>query len=844
MKRTLLLLFFAVWMLRGVAAGYSYGFDNTPLSQALVTISKGHPEITLNFIYDELESYTTSARIDTDDPWQAIRQAVGLNPVTVVRKKNSFYVEALQHGRYLYSGRVAGPEGEPVVSATVMLLAPADSTVITYGITDDDGRFAIPCDSRGVVAKFSCLGYRTVSRKCADFAVGTVEMPRLPVRLKDVEVTPEYAALYSDRSVFIPTARQKNSAQTGGELLNRMAIPQLRVGSGEEVLTSSGKPVDIFIDFVPASQQDLTTMRMADVRKVEYYDFPADPRFLGKQHVVNFIMQQYEYGGYVKGYADWNLFANSGQLTASGKFQYRRMTYDLSVGGYMMNSDHNYTDVDERFRLPQPDGTVKELTRITATDDAKLRRRDAWVTFKAMYKTDNVVMSNLVSTSYDGTPHRDAAGTVSVTPGDATTFRSLSDTRERSVAYNGYWNFILPKGNTLTFTPQYYYSYTTQGSSYLQGDAPTIRNFADDHSHQLKADLVFTHSFGDAGTLKAMCQGYLLDNNTSYTGNTVMSDRARTWRLGPGVSYSVSTGKFYGNVGLGLHYDHATYGPERVTSTAPWADLALQYAFDKRNSAGLEFHFHKSIPSASYRSAAVIQANPLMSYTGNPSLRPYKSFDIGVNYTFIPSRVFSASLFGWSWIVSDRYAYNYEASATGVLRTIVQPGGLYAQGQYGANFSLRPFGDSFQAGASIYDEFAHNGWPYNWTRHVLCWSLSAYYYLGDFYFGADYTPSTGYPDGCMVGTWMDQKSRYSIHAGWASRGWNVRVYACDFARWNWLSRISTMESDVYSTTGYIRDTGRHCFIKLSATYTFGFGRKVEVGSDLSRQGGAASGILK
>ncbi len=830
--------------LAALGSVYSYRFDAEPLSKALVAISRDHPDITVSFIYDELESYTTSARIDTDDPYEAIRSVVGQNPVTVVRNKDRFYVEALQKGRFRFTGRAAGPEGEPVVSATVLLLAPADSAVITFGITDSNGRFSIPCDRRDVLAKISCIGYRTVYRRCDAFAVGTVDMPRLPVRLKGVDVAPEYAEIYPDRTVFIPTARQKNSAQTGSELLNRMAIPQLRVGSGEEVRTVAGKPVSIYIDFLPASAQDLQGMRMADVRRVEYYDFPSDPRFQGMQHVINFIMQKYEYGGYLKGYGDYNLFANSGQLTAFAKFQYRRMTYDLAAGYYGMDNRHTHTDLFETYRLPQPDGSVSEFTRSTVADDSRLLRRDAWLTFKASYTARGVSMSNVLAVSHDGTPHRDESGSVTVTPGTVTTCMSATDSRVRSLTYSGYWNFILPKGNTLTFTPDYSYSHTVQNTLYAENGADPIVNGARDNSHQFKADLALTHSFGHAGTFKAMCQGYYLANSTTYSGTTEMADRACTFRIGPGVSYSMSAGKFYGHAGLGLHYDRAAYGDVREHSTAPWGDLSLQYAFSRRHSATADFHFHRSIPSANYRSAAVIRAHPLMSYTGNPALRPYNSYDVGARYTFIPSRKFSAAVYGWAWIVHDRYAYDYVGSPEGVLRTIVQPAGTYVQGQYGINMSARLLSDNLQLGATVYHDLAHNGAPYNWNRQSVCWGVQAYYYLGDFYFGGEYTSRLGYPDGCMVGTWMERKSRYALQAGWADRRWNVRVYACDFARWNWLDSTGVTESGAYDVTTRSYDTGRHCFIKLSATYTFGFGRKVEAGDEISRQSGASSGILK
>ena len=51
--------------LRG--AQFKYKFNATPLSEAIVTIAEQHPDIQVNFIYNELDFYKTSAAIDTDD---------------------------------------------------------------------------------------------------------------------------------------------------------------------------------------------------------------------------------------------------------------------------------------------------------------------------------------------------------------------------------------------------------------------------------------------------------------------------------------------------------------------------------------------------------------------------------------------------------------------------------------------------------------------------------------------------------------------------------------------------------------------------------------------------------
>lgn len=162
--RTILTIILAVTTF--ISAGaykYAYSFDNIPISEALVRISKDNPDVSISFIYKELDNYRTSARIQTDDIYDALCEVRGLNPISIIKKNRNYYIEALQHGKFCYTGRVIGGDDEPVSAATVMLLASNDSTVITYGITDDTGRFSIPCDKKGIIAKLTCLGYKPTS---------------------------------------------------------------------------------------------------------------------------------------------------------------------------------------------------------------------------------------------------------------------------------------------------------------------------------------------------------------------------------------------------------------------------------------------------------------------------------------------------------------------------------------------------------------------------------------------------------------------------------------------------------------------------------------------------------
>lgn len=76
----------------------------------------------------------------------------------------------------------------------------------------------------------------------------------------------------SNISTYVPVARQKNADADAISLLSQMAIPQIEVDPiGQAVKTSSGQAVSIFIDFLPATPQDLQGMRTRDVKKVEYF---------------------------------------------------------------------------------------------------------------------------------------------------------------------------------------------------------------------------------------------------------------------------------------------------------------------------------------------------------------------------------------------------------------------------------------------------------------------------------------------------------------------------------------------------------------------------------------------
>lgn len=74
------------------AESFSYHFNSTPLPKAIQRIIENHPGLDINFIYNELENYNTSAIVNADNASDALRQTIGLNPVTVVKAGDTYYI--------------------------------------------------------------------------------------------------------------------------------------------------------------------------------------------------------------------------------------------------------------------------------------------------------------------------------------------------------------------------------------------------------------------------------------------------------------------------------------------------------------------------------------------------------------------------------------------------------------------------------------------------------------------------------------------------------------------------------------------------------------------------------
>lgn len=664
------------------------------------------------------------------------------------------------------------------------------------------------------------------------------------IKLKEVVVEAQHQKVSATVSTYIPTSKQKNASQSGIDLLNRMAIPQLALGTGTSINTVGNQHVDVFIDGIPASTDDLKNIRTTDVKKVEYYDYPADPRFLGNAHVVNFVMKKYEHGGYLKTFASERFITSDGQLSFFGKYQIKSFFFDIGLGTLYYKSAHDFIENTETYRLPQENGTEEVLKRTETVSAADKRNKLFWPTLRLVYNNDKITISNTIGAVFDHTPTNNLTGNVSLdNMYSASSFYKRGFSYQNSISYTGNWNFILGKGNTINFNPTYSYTHSRLSNLYKEG-MTEYPNFAKDDSQVARARLQFNHSFGNTSSINVFTQGLFYRSSTVYTGTSDMHDRLYTYRIGPGLGYTFSKDKYYVYLGVGFNYDYSKYAQIVEHSTQPWADASIQYAFNDKNKLSAAFHYMTSVPLSSYRSEAVIQSNQLLSYTGNPALKPYRSYDYGITYTCIPDKKISFSAYAYAWTVCDRYAFVYKPTPTGILRAIEQPMGGFTSLTFGANGRVSLLQNKLQVSGQIAVPYCHNGDPFNSDHINVNYMLQAYWYFGAWNMGARYTSKWHSPGNAVNGLRTTSKEIYYVSIGWANSDWNVSVLIANPFTFSWEKSCSKINSTYFDQQQNIYGTDSHCYIKLGVTYVFGFGKKVKRINEVSRQEKASSAILK
>ena len=255
----------------------------------------------------------------------------------------------ISQSKYDLEGTVLGNDEEALLSATVVLLSQADSTLISFGLTDDKGRYKILDVGQGsYLLQVTYLGYAQHTSPVIigdEFnpKMGDIQLESAQYALEEVEVTADHVPIVvkKDTLEYNAAAFQTQPNEVVEDLLRK--LPGVEVDT-DGTITAQGEEVQsVTVDgkeFFGNDPTIATRNLPADaIDKVQIYDRKSDAaEFSGlddgeREKAINLELKedrrQGQFGTFEAGYGtderykgrlSLNRFSTKTQISAIGNF--------------------------------------------------------------------------------------------------------------------------------------------------------------------------------------------------------------------------------------------------------------------------------------------------------------------------------------------------------------------------------------------------------------------------------------------------------------------------------------------------------------------------------------------
>ncbi|MDE6301888.1 MAG: outer membrane beta-barrel family protein [Muribaculaceae bacterium] len=665
--------------------------------------------------------------------------------------------------------------------------------------------------------------------------------PDSVTELKEISVIASTQRAEPDGTVYVPTNSQRASASDGVTLLARMNIPQLNVNvSDGSVKSADNRTVGIFIDYNPATAEDLAGLNPSDVRRVECLAYPSDPRFMRAEYVVNFIMREYSYGGYTKLSAAQRFMTRTGDASVYSRLGRGRMSYDLMLSVDGDRNCHTGAETRETYKLSS--GTVE---RHVESQGSRVRHHGVFAGLRAVLTGgERFTFRNLISIRRSRTPFSETTGSVSLTnPSIIQNYIENNSIGNLSGGWDGGFYIDYGKGWTMNATANFELRNNSSSYRYSTPDNE-IDNNADEKGWFARGNVQLDKKFSGSLSLFANVLSGGGRTRINYSGSGAALNRFRQTFTGVCIGAALSREKVTGSADAGYAFESNCINGYQSRDRYPFAHANINYAPSRLHFFNAGFQYATFSPDAAMKNPNIIRQSEFMYVGGNPELRCSRHISSNVSYTWLPGNRWSLAAYGTFFRIADRQIAVYKPDGPGgaILKKYFNDGD-YNHGQIGARLTGKFLGGCLAVSVSPRVLMYHTTGSNRVSYFPFLCSISADYYMGKFFFNAGWSSSSGYVDG-ETAFLRRMPSEYHIGASWHHKGWNISMSVANFFRSSWIVSRDELCSQWYDSRIVQTGATSHRRIKLSVTYTFKYGSKVEKTDELSSDSGFSSAILK
>ncbi len=646
-------------------------------------------------------------------------------------------------------------------------------------------------------------------------------------QLDEVVVTASDRFMNASGAVYIPDRKAKKSASDGVSLLSRIGIPSLRVDQlSGSVMTTANEGVDFFIDYMPADSREVANLRPMEVQKVEVLDYPKDPRFNGAQHVVNYILVKYEYGGYTKAHTSQTFNDYMGTYQLYSKLSVRKMTYDLSAVFSDITDRHQGSETEERFGFA--DGEVR---RLSSTDASRLHRQTWTGAFRAIYQDKRAVIRNTLSLTGSRTPRDGQTDRTSYVPGILPDGQVVTSRTRRSISgsWQGDYRFFFPRGWYLNLVPDLKLGHNKAWRDYTSGSFSLVRN-ADEDTRQMSLSATGQKSIGKQA-VSAEASAFYDSSDLSYTGSTQSRVTNRHTILFGRLRADLTFSRLYLLLTANVKWIRECTDGIVNCNIRPGFNVYGQYSFSQKLNVSLGGNSQTYATSFSQTAPALVMQDILSGQVGNAAITSWNVYTFYANLNWFASRRFSFNAY-LTWadelhpVVNTYHVGQWDGREVVIMRP--ENRGHRVGWDYGVNATARFLGNSLVAQAGVGGRSFSMKDTYIRTATYPAFNANVQYMTGNWTFSGNY--SHRYQMINQLGG-SKGRSQYYLSAGWSNGDLSVEAYWVNFLTGDRSSGSQWLDTPVYSQSAVNYGAWTSNWVRLNLTYSFSYGKKMQRGQD-------------
>lgn len=319
-------------------------YDNVAFSAALKDLNQAQDKYDINFVYNELEDFKVSKSIRNLNVPDAIMQLIGFYPIKMKQVGNVIIVECIQKTPTKMIGRVVDTRHQPVDLANVALLNVRDSSFITGGVTNENGQFVIPCETKKAIVKVSCMGYNTYCNIYNTGRIGTITLNEATITLQKV-VVKGHRKIYKTDGTRLVVDIQKSVLSDMGSADDIVAqLPMVSGGEGNYSVFGRGS-ADVYINNRKVrDKSELSRLNSKDISTIEVINNPG-VEYDADTHAVIKINLKHKVEGGFGGRA--SVFGSQGRKSSDS--EQLQLTYD----SHAVNVFLSFANSSNRYKTDQ-----------------------------------------------------------------------------------------------------------------------------------------------------------------------------------------------------------------------------------------------------------------------------------------------------------------------------------------------------------------------------------------------------------------------------------------------------------------------------------------------------------